>query len=264
MRSQAAFRTRAKPMLLVYALLVSIPAVETQAQPAPPIRVDADADPDGNGESWATAYRYLQDALLVAGVNDEIWVAGGTYRPDDTEDMSMQGDRNATFELLNDLTVLGGFAGPGAGVDPDTRDIKLYETILSGDLLNNDNDGDIYDDTHDDNAYRVVTAISVTIGTRLDGFTIERGWGDLFNDDQLLARNSGAGLYCLDSAIAVVQCTFRRNVVGTGQGTSLRGYGGAVALELDTPGTDVSITLRQLHIPPEHGRLRRGDRLARR
>jgi len=46
------------------------------------IYVDADASPGGDGTSWEDAYKYLQDALAVAGGDDQIWVAEGTYKPD--------------------------------------------------------------------------------------------------------------------------------------------------------------------------------------
>jgi len=36
--------------------------------------------------------------------------------------------------LINGVALKGGFAGVGV-IDPDVRDIDLYETILSGDLL---------------------------------------------------------------------------------------------------------------------------------
>ena len=59
----------------------SVPALGTT------VFVDADADPGGNGLSWPTAFEYLQDALELASDPenqvDQIWVAEGTYFPDD-------------------------------------------------------------------------------------------------------------------------------------------------------------------------------------
>ena len=63
---------------------------------------------------------------------------GGTYKPDQDEAGSiMPGGRAATFQLINGLALMGGFAGIGAP-DPDERGIELHETILSGDLAGND------------------------------------------------------------------------------------------------------------------------------
>ena len=57
------------------------------AGPTGPLYVDDDAPPGGDGTSWETAFTFLQDALAAApryfGENGGvIWVAGGTYRPD--------------------------------------------------------------------------------------------------------------------------------------------------------------------------------------
>ena len=101
--------------------------------------VDDDAPMGGDGLTWDTSYRFLQDALLFAaepenGVS-EIKVAQGVYQPDKDEgNPKGSGLRNKTFQLVDGILFLGGYAGIGAD-DPDARDIELYETILSGDLL---------------------------------------------------------------------------------------------------------------------------------
>ena len=46
------------------------------------IYVDDNASAGGDGASWASAHKYLQDALASAEYGDEIWVAEGTYKPD--------------------------------------------------------------------------------------------------------------------------------------------------------------------------------------
>ena len=44
--------------------------------------VDDNATEGGDGTLWVNAYKYLQDALSVVSDGDEIWVAEGTYKPD--------------------------------------------------------------------------------------------------------------------------------------------------------------------------------------
>jgi len=92
------------------------------------IYVDADADAAGgnNGSSWQDAYKCLQDALTVAQHDDEIRVAEGVYKPDTQvvtgrfgPQVSGSGDRNATFRLMNGVTLKGGYAGFGQP-DPKT------------------------------------------------------------------------------------------------------------------------------------------------
>ncbi|MHC4740454.1 MAG: hypothetical protein ACYS8Z_00930, partial [Planctomycetota bacterium] len=98
------------------------------------IYVDTDVSVDGNGTSWAMAFKYLQDALVVADANDEIRVAQGTYLPDcNSSDPNGSGDRSASFHLINGVIIRGGYAGCGEP-DPNVRDVESYETVLSGDL----------------------------------------------------------------------------------------------------------------------------------
>jgi hypothetical protein len=103
------------------------------AGPARVIYVDGGATGAKTGASWADAYNGLQDALAAAAVADkpvEVRIARGTYKPDQGAGIT-PGDRTATFKLLSGVTVKGGYPG-GAASDPNARDVKLYETILSG------------------------------------------------------------------------------------------------------------------------------------
>ncbi|MGE5293276.1 MAG: hypothetical protein ACM3VT_00455, partial [Solirubrobacterales bacterium] len=62
----------------------------------------------------------------------EIRIAQGTYTPDKGAGIT-PGDETAAFQLLNGVTLKGGYAGVTAS-DPNARDIGLYETVLTGEL----------------------------------------------------------------------------------------------------------------------------------
>ena len=58
--------------------------------------MDDNASAGGDGSSWATAHKYLQDALAIALSGDEIWVAEGVYKPDQGAGKTA-GDRTAVL-----------------------------------------------------------------------------------------------------------------------------------------------------------------------
>ncbi|MFB0524696.1 MAG: hypothetical protein ACETVZ_04100 [Phycisphaerae bacterium] len=157
------------------------------------IYVDDDATGANDGSSWADAYWCLQDALAAGQGGDEIRVAQGTYKPDQRVMMGRwlqvrsSGDRTEKFQLIiNGLSLKGGYAGFGEP-DPNERDIAKYETILSGDL--NDNDGPNFTN-NGDNSYHVVTGSSGY--AILDGFTITAGNA---NGQGTGSYNLGGGMY---------------------------------------------------------------------
>ncbi len=164
------------------------------------LHVDDDASPGGNGSSWQTAYRFLQDALADAagGGVDELRVAQGLYKPDRNEaNPNGTGDREAKFQMLPGLALVGGFAGIGAK-DPDARDFELYQTILSGDI------GEI--DWILDNSYHVISASGANQIVVLDGLIVTKGFASGTSPN-----NRGAGMI-IDNGIAeVANCTFLSN-----------------------------------------------------
>jgi len=186
------------------------------------IYVDDDAAGNNNGTSWENAYIYLQDALANAKDSDkpvEIRVAQGIYTPDKGGGKDA-GDIYAVFNLINGVTIAGGYAGPG---NPNERDIELYETILSGDLNGDDlpiaKPYDLFEDANDgsrfDNSYNVVTAINTDETAVLDGFTITGGiasYDSLDNPPQ----SSGGGLYCSQSSPTIANCIFTYNAARNG------------------------------------------------
>jgi predicted outer membrane repeat protein len=192
---------------------VAVTVLASAAQ-ADTLYVDDDGLPGADGLSWDTAYRFLQDALLIAcdPVNDvtEIHVAQGTHTPDrDEANPDGTGDREATFQLLNGVALIGGFAGLGAG-DPDERNIELYETILSGDLLGNDSGW-----PNSENSYHVVTGSGTDDTAVLDGVTVTAGraYGPLQDPTSL-----GGGMYNEAGHPTVTDCTFSGNRARYGGG----------------------------------------------
>lgn len=168
--------------------------------------VNAAAPPGGNGTAWSRAFAELQDALAAAAScpnGAEIWVAQGTYLPD-----RGAGDRNASFHLLNNVRLYGGFAG--TETVRDERDWTVHPTILSGDT------GLSGDST--DNSYTVVTAVDVDSTGLIDGFLIRDGNADGGNPSAFTPLNAGGGMFCNNSDIQVRNCTFQHNAAYVGAG----------------------------------------------
>jgi predicted outer membrane repeat protein len=144
--------------------------------------VNASAAGANTGASWADAYTSLQSALASAASGDEIWIAGGVYKPSVAVDVDGNGStepREVTFHLPSGVKLYGGFAGGEASIDD--RDWNANPTILSGDIDNNDQNGDgnhIAETTADlvgNNAFHVIFTQSVTSETWLDGFIVTAG-----------------------------------------------------------------------------------------
>ncbi len=172
-------------------------------------RVDGDAPgPAHNGATWAKAFLTLQDALAVAGNGDEIWIAEGSYKPDEGAGVT-SGDRAASFVLTEGLTIRGGFAGYGH-MNPDARDFTLYETVLDGDL----NDNDLWGILNvGDNSYQVITGPAGEPVATLDGLTVTAGRADGDYPDHF-----GGGLYNPGGTLDIVNCLFQGNTGAWGGG----------------------------------------------
>jgi parallel beta-helix repeat protein/predicted outer membrane repeat protein len=176
------------------------------------IYVDFNAPGANNGSSWEDAFNFLQDGLADANSSPkpvEIRVAEGIYTPDsNSAEPNGTGDREATFKLINEVTLKGGYAGSGQP-DPNIRDIELYETILSGDLDGNDVEvGDACDlfnePTRGENSFHVAIGggwDGAPTGV-LDGFTVVGG-----NANYTGGR--GGGIYGFDGLIS--NCTISSN-----------------------------------------------------
>jgi hypothetical protein len=204
-------KSNVKGSLGVWLILLIVPAVSFAGKT---IYVDDDATGANDGSSWQNAYSFLQNALADANASPkpvEIRVAQAIYRPDeDTLHPNGTGDRAATFQLINGVTIKGGYAGFGEP-DPNALNIELYETILSGDLDENDVDVNesaylLEEHTRAENSYHVVTGSGTDSNAILDGFTIIGGHANGLGLDDY-----GAGMYNWQGSPTVSNCSFCGN-----------------------------------------------------
>jgi len=168
----------------------------------PMLFVRAEAPPGGSGTSWASAFNDLQEALSVAAcsrsVVEEIWLARGTYKPD-----RGSGDRTASFALVNNIAIVGGFAG--IETSKNQRNVAANPTVLSGDIGMPFNTSD--------NSFHVVTAEGVNDTAVLDGLTIIAG-----NANGASPNNGGGGLLISGGTPTIINCLFRANLAAKGAG----------------------------------------------
>jgi hypothetical protein len=184
------------------------------------IYVDDDATGANNGSNWQNAYKYLQDALTDAKNAPkpvEIHVAQGIYKPDRGTGI-IAGNRDATFQLISDVNIVGGYAGLNQP-DPNIRDFELYSTILSGDLNGNDvnvnNVNDLFDEpTRAENSYHVVKGSNTNNIAKLDGFIITAGNANGTTND----CQRGAGIYVDSGRPILKNCIFTVNSAYYGGG----------------------------------------------
>jgi len=203
---------------VVAACVVMLTAATAHAQTI--LRVDASStDPAPDGATWPKSFTHLQDALAAAaGIASpatpvRIWVAKGTYMPDGGRipdggaHIPGSADRIATFQLVNDVVIEGGYAGIGEPV-PDARIVGSYETILSGDLAGDDSPDFA---NNDENGYHVVTGTETDQTAVLDGVTITAGNAIDLN----FPFNAGGGMYNVGgSSPTLSNCTFSGNRAG--------------------------------------------------
>jgi hypothetical protein len=182
------------------------------------IYIDADAIGANDGSSWADSYLCLQTALADAQSGDEIRLAQGIHKPDQsvmtgrggTPVIGSSRDRFATFELKNGVAIKGGYAGCSEP-DPDARDIEVYKTVLSGDLLGDDGQGFA---NNDENSYHIITGSGTNDTAVLDGFTITAGNANGSSH----AIDGGGGMYNRNSSPTLTNCIFYGNSAYFGGG----------------------------------------------
>jgi predicted outer membrane repeat protein len=150
-----------------------------------------------NGTSWADAYTNLHDALNAVDGGDELRIAQGVYKP-----APPNGDRDATFALIDGVIVQGGYAGVGA-VNPDALDPSAFPTTLSGDLNGDDQPNFT---NYAENSLHVVTATGLTSSAELRGVII--GGGSAVNGSESLF---GGGILCINSTLVLFDSVLQDN-----------------------------------------------------
>lgn len=189
----------------------------------PVVFVDKSAAGDESGTTWENAKTNLSNTIEESCDGQQIWVAGGIYIPKTCPNTSSCNNKLRHFTLKNTIAIYGGFNG--TEIDIDERDVSANETILSGDI-NQD------DDTYGvgENAYNVFYHKEQDIDETaiLDGFTITAGTGDYgggiynygitvkptirnctFRD--ISVREDGAAIYNYSSTPTIINCTFKNN-----------------------------------------------------
>lgn len=150
-----------------------------------------------DGHSWATAFRSLQNALAKVATDDEIWVAQGTYYPDDN-------DATISFHLRENTALYGGFSG--TETSREQRDYRNHQVILSGNI------------GQGDRSKNTKTIIMGADNAILDGFTISDAYGvdqprmhlvpaDILKNDMVV----GGGMRNFMVSPIVRNCTFKDN-----------------------------------------------------
>ncbi|NPV90806.1 MAG: hypothetical protein HPY50_08545 [Firmicutes bacterium] len=186
-------------------------AGETQPSSSGIIYVKHDAAGANNGTSWTDAFTTLQAALDVASAGKKIWVAAGTYYPTSYYGLERD-DRYKQFRMKNGVAIYGGFAGSEEpDFDLDGRNFAVHETILSGDIGQNDVITDGVISNNGENSYHVFyhSELDLDSSAVLDGFTITGGNADGPASEN--GENLGGGMYNYMSSPSLSNLTFSRN-----------------------------------------------------
>jgi predicted outer membrane repeat protein len=150
-----------------------------------------------DGLGWKTAFSSLQSALHKAESGDEIWVARGTYYPDES-------DRSISFDLKENVSVYGGFSGSETRLDQ--RSHQENPTILSGNIGGGDQ------------GKNTITIVKGADKAVLDGFTISDAYStdtarmhlvpaDILKNDM----SAGGGMRNYMVGPTVRNCVFKNN-----------------------------------------------------
>lgn len=172
------------------------------------IYVDHSAVGSDDGRSWVNAFDDLQDAVTFAQTGEKIFVAEGSYFPDEGNGQ-VSNSRLSTYSLAPGVSLYGGFPAGGAALEG--RDPAANITILDGDInLSGDSSGNAYNVlTVSGPGLQLLPAVTALLNppVLIDGFTIQNGNADGTTDD----IQSGGGIYASGVILFVNNCVVREN-----------------------------------------------------
>lgn len=188
------------------------------------------AQGDQSGLDWQNACTDLHDALEMAnqagGSPVEIWVGAGRYKPDQNT-----GNPDRFFTLRGRTSLYGGFAG--SETSREQRDILANETILTGDVA--DNDGPDGTGMEENSSLVVLAETWLSDDFVLDGVTISgghpsSGWedaglyiaGNPVIRNCRIERNMASGMVVCQSAPRIEHCQFTNNTGAVGAALAMR------------------------------------------
>lgn len=168
---QTAATPRQAPHVLALIAALAVGGVATAAT----YHVDPGGSDSASGGGWLNdpnparrPFKTLQKALAVAAGTtqaDVIKVAQGVYLP--TAD---DHNETASFVLVSNCVIEGGYKG--GNVNPNDRDIATYETVLSGDIGDDDGNTSFDPTLTAENSDHVVLAANVNNTAEIEGFSI--------------------------------------------------------------------------------------------
>ncbi|HUB23924.1 MAG TPA: S53 family peptidase, partial [Tepidisphaeraceae bacterium] len=207
------------------------PAIVSDMASATFVYVDSSAPAAGQtGASWANAYTSFQPVLASAPASREYVLVGqGTYVPGTTS--------AATFQLADNVNIIGGFAGFGAS-DPDLSG-SAYTTTLSGILGNGQTAASVVTASGTD-ATAMLEGVTISDGSGADGSGLYDSGGDAtflycqFTDD---SATDGGAAYVINAAPTFLECTFMDDTATDG-GAVYNASGSSATLSFCTFLTD--------------------------
>lgn len=186
----------------------------------------------GDGSSWPNASGDLQAMINAPGVQ-QVWVAGGIFRPTTTE----SDPRRASFRMKNNVAIYGGFTGTETSLTARPPGNPVVgtpsSTTLSGDIGkpgdNSDNSYHVFYHFYDSqlNGTAVLDGVVITDGNTAPTGNADRGFEgagmlNLNSSPTLtncsLVNNSGGGIWNSNSSPTLNNCKLQGNSASSGGG----------------------------------------------